>query len=133
MVTFRDRVSGEVYELTDEGIIITERLAEMFELSTGDEMTFYSDEREFTAKITAITEHYAMHFIYMTPALYEDILGEEVLMNSVFTIMSDDGKEAQEKLANTLTEYDGVLALSQERQWIPLTIPYRISTTSWCS
>lgn len=115
MVTFRDRVSGEVYELTDEGIIITERLAEMFGLSAGDEMTFYSDEREFTAKITAITEHYAMHFIYMTPALYEDILGEEVLMNSVFTIMSDDGKEAQEKLANTLTEYDGVLALSFSR------------------
>ena len=53
MVLFRDMDSGEIYHLSDEGVIITERFSEIFELSPGDEITFYSEDTEFTAKITA--------------------------------------------------------------------------------
>lgn len=115
MATFRSRTTGEEYELSDDGIIITERLSEIAKLYAGDEITFYCGDIRFTAKITAVAENYAAHFIYMTPKLYEKLSGETFSENSVFTIMSDDGKEAQDKLANTLTEYDGVLALSFSR------------------
>lgn len=112
MAAFQSRTTGEKYELSDDGIIITERFSEIAKLYAGDEITFYCDDIRFTAKITAVAENYAAHFIYMTPGLYEELSGEDFAENSVFTIMSDDGKEAQDKLANTLTEYDGVLALS---------------------
>ncbi|MBR3935399.1 MAG: ABC transporter permease [Oscillospiraceae bacterium] len=67
---------------------------------------------QFTAKITAVSENYAMHFIYMTPTLYREIIGEAPQNNTAFTIMSDDAQNAQDELAHVLTEYDGVLGLS---------------------
>ncbi len=115
MVTLKNRATGEIYKLTDDGVVITERFADIFGLSAGDEITFYCDDMQFTAKITAVSENYAMHFIYMTPALYEKIIGEPPENNTVFTIMSDRGEEAQDDIAHTLTEYDGVLGLSFSR------------------
>ncbi len=115
MVSFRDRKTKEKYDLTDEGVIITERLAELAEVSVGDEITFICNDVPLTAKITAVSENYAMHFIYMTENLYKDLCGEEMEINTVFTIMSDDGKDAQFDLANDLTGYKGVLALSFSR------------------
>ena len=112
MVLFRDMDSGEIYHLSDEGVIITERFSEIFELSPGDEITFYSEDTEFTAKITAVAENYAMHFIYMTEELYTELCGEIPETNSVFTIMSDTSHEVQDRLAHTLMEYESVLALS---------------------
>ena len=115
MVSFRDRKTKEKYDLTDEGVIITERLAELAEVSVGDEITFICNDVPLTAKITAVSENYAMHFIYMTENLYKALCGEEMEINTVFTIMSDDGKDAQFDLANDLTGYKGVLALSFSR------------------
>ena len=112
MICFRDPETGEIYELSDNGVIITERLAEKFGLSVGDEFTFYCDDVELTAEIEGIAENYAMHFIYMTADCFEDISGEKPEINSVFATMSETDEETQEELANTLMSYDGVLALT---------------------
>ena len=112
MVCFRDPETGEIHELSDSGVIITERLAEKFELSPGDEFTFYCNDVEFTAKIDGIAENYAMHFIYMSGDCYKKLSGEEPEINSVFSIMSETDGETQEELAKTLMSYDGVLALT---------------------
>jgi putative ABC transport system permease protein len=112
MILFRDMKNGEIYELSDEGVIITQRFSEKYDINAGDEITFYSDDKEFSAKVTAVSENYAMHFIYMTDALYEEIRGEKPETNAVLTIMSENGYEAQDELANTLMELDGVLALT---------------------
>ena len=112
MISFRDKDSGEIYELSDSGVIITPRLAEKFGLSPGDEFTFYCDNIELTAKIDAVAENYTMHFIYMSGEYYKKLSGEEHKVNSVFTVMSDSGQEAQDELATKLMTYDGVLALT---------------------
>ncbi len=112
IILFRDMDSGEIEHLSDDGVIITKRLSEMFELYPGDEITFYSDDVKFTSKITAVTENYAMHFIYMTSDLYFDICNAKPIMNSVFTIMSDNSLESRNALALDLMEYESVLALS---------------------
>ncbi|MBE6900590.1 MAG: FtsX-like permease family protein [Ruminococcaceae bacterium] len=112
MICFRDPETEEIHELSEDGIIVTERFAEKFELSPGDEFTFYCDDAELTARIDGIAENYAMHFIYMSGECYENLTGEEPEINSVFAIMSATDGETQEELANTLMEYDGVLALT---------------------
>lgn len=111
-ILLRELESGEKIDLTDEGVVITERFARIFGLLPGDEITFYCEDLEFTAKITGIAEHYAMHFIYMTDALYEKLSGEKPETNAVITILSDDGEKNRDSLAKTLTEHEGVLALS---------------------
>ena len=111
-ILLRNLETGEKIELTDEGIVITERFAQIFGLLPGDEITFYCEDKEFTAKITGVAEHYAMHFIYMTEELYQKLSGEKPEINAVITTLSDSSEESREALAKTLTEHDGVLALS---------------------
>ena len=112
MIHLKDRKTGKEHELTDDGIVITERLSEMAGLSEGDEMTFLCGGEEITAKITAIAENYTLHFIYMSPELYESVCGRAADYNTVFAGLSDDSEEARDELASDLMSYDGVLALS---------------------
>ena len=49
---------------------------------------------------------------YMTEELYHKLSGEKPEINAVITTLSDSSEESREALAKTLTERDGVLALS---------------------
>ena len=112
VVKFNDRVTGDPLELTDDGVIITERFAELSGLSAGDEFTFTCGGEEITAKVSAVTENYTLHFVYMTENLYEKLCGAKPSYNTYFTIMKDTGDEAQKEIGERLMSLDGVQALS---------------------
>lgn len=112
VVKFNDRVTGDPFELTDDGVIITERFAELSGLSAGDEFTFTCGGEEITAKVSAVTENYTLHFVYMTENLYEKLCGAKPSYNTYFTIMKDIGDEAQKEMGERLMSLDGVQALS---------------------
>ncbi len=111
-IKLKNRVTGEAYGLSDDGIIVTERFSEVTGLSAGDEMTFTCGDEQFTVNIDAVAENYTMHFFFMSENLYEKLCGKAPEHNSVFTKMSDDGETAQSELASELIGYDGVMALS---------------------
>lgn len=112
LILFRDRKSGKAYELSNDGVIITERFSEIANLSVGDEFAFYCDGILFETKVDAITENYAMHFIYMTDTLYSELSKDDMKANMVFTVMSNTDNESQDKLAQRLMPLEGVLGLS---------------------
>lgn len=112
VVKLNDRVTGDPFELTDDGVIITERFAELSGLSAGDEFTFTCGGEEITAKVSAVTENYTLHFVYMTENLYEKLCGAKPSYNTYFTIMKDTGDEAQKEMGERLMSLDGVQALS---------------------
>lgn len=112
VVKFKNRVTDKPYELTDDGVIITERFAELAKLSVGDEFTFSCGDEKITAKVSAITENYTLHFVYMTENLYEKLCGAKPSYNTYFTIMNDTGDEAQKDMGERLMSLDGVQALS---------------------
>ncbi len=111
-VNLRNRVTGKPYELSDNGIIVTERFSEISGVSVGDKMTFTCADEFFTAKVEGIAENYTMHFFFMSDDLYEKLCGKAPEYNAVFTKMSDSGETAQSELASELIGYDGVAALS---------------------
>ena len=112
VVKLKDRVTGKPYELTDDGVVITERFADLAGLSAGDEFTFTCGDEEMTVKVTAVTENYTLHFVYMTENLYEKLCGAKPVYNAYFTIMNDAGDEAQKEMGEKLMSTDGVQALS---------------------
>ena len=112
IVTVKDMNTGERYKLTDDGVIITERFAELSGLSAGDEFTFTCGGEKMTAKITAVAENYTLHFVYMTEGLYEKLCGVKPAYNTYFTVMNDTGEEAQKELGEKLMAMEGVQALS---------------------
>ena len=108
-MTFRDRTSGEIYHLTDDGIILTEKMAKTLDVSRGDPIYIGVDGEEKEVTVTDICENYMEHYVYMTAELYEELYGEEPGYNSIlFDLKNASDKEISDA-GETLLKYDGVM------------------------
>lgn len=73
-VSLRDRITQEPIVLTDEGAVISEKLANLADVGPGDSIEIRNDEMQtYQIPIQAVTENYVNHYIYLTPSLYEEI------------------------------------------------------------
>ncbi len=84
-VVFKDRKTGSSYELQEEGVIITEKLASLLKVRPGD--TIYLDDgnkQKTEVKISAVTENYMMHYVFISPAMYEKLFHKEPNYNTMY-------------------------------------------------
>lgn len=73
-VSLRDRITQEPIVLTDEGAVISEKLANLADVGPGDSIEIRNDEMQtYQIPIQAVTENYVNHYIYLTTSLYEEI------------------------------------------------------------
>ena len=117
-VTVKDRRTGEQYKVTDDGVIINEKLATLLGgVQKGDTITLaLADTKRVTATVTEICENYAHHYVYITEKLYKELSGEEGLPYNCFFFNSEDGDDMTEsdrdELAQELMKIDGVMGVS---------------------
>ena len=108
---FRDRISEERYALSDEGIILTEKAADMLGVKVGDNILLTEEGRnEKKVKVTSICENYAGHYVYLTSSLYEELYGEAPFYNNI--LIKADEELAFEDLQNIgekILTYDHIL------------------------
>ena len=72
MVFCRVVQQRKTYELTDDGVILTEQMAEALGVGEGDTVSITSGENEpVTAVVAHVMENYLMHYVYMTEGCYE--------------------------------------------------------------
>lgn len=96
-ILFNDRKSGERYQLTDDGVIVSEKIAKLFSLREGDNLPLTNNEGQVVqVKIKAIVENYAMHFVYMTPAYYQKVFGEKPKYQSDLLLFNDTLNQQEE-------------------------------------
>ncbi len=109
---FRDRKTGEEYTLSDEGAIITEKIAKEFGLSVGDTIALEREDKDpVEVPIADICENYLYHYLYLTPALYEEVYGEEPEYNSIFFGTEKD-QDTVEEIGTDLLAMDAALNIS---------------------
>lgn len=108
---YRDRISKEKYELSDDGIILTEKAAKLLGVKQGDTIHISEDgKNERKVKIHAICENYAGHYVYMTPDLYEELYEETPFYNNILIKVQDDVSDAKvEKIGEEILEFDDIL------------------------
>lgn len=113
-VHFRDRKTKETYELSDQGVIISEKTAKLLDAKVGD--TIYVKDEENGNKevrIEHICENYMGHYIYFTPTYYEEVFGEAPVYNSIFFAADDSySKEELEDVGEKILAEDEVLSVS---------------------
>ncbi|MBR4306314.1 MAG: ABC transporter permease, partial [Ruminiclostridium sp.] len=116
-VRVKDRKTGDKYPLTDNGVIINEKLATLLgDVKKGDEITVYITETKTARmKITDVCENYASHYLYVSDGYYKSVTNEEAQHNSIF-FMTGDGEKLSEKerdnLAVKLMKIDGMMAVN---------------------
>lgn len=70
--------SHETYELTDDGVIISEKTANLLGVEKGDTVVIRGEEKgNKEVKIAQVCENYMGHYLYLTAGYYEKIYGDE--------------------------------------------------------
>ena len=72
-ISLHNRKSGEKTPLTQDGAVVTEKLAKKLKLSVGDEISVHLDNREQSLKVTGIAENYTFSYVYVSPQQYESL------------------------------------------------------------
>lgn len=104
--------SGDEMTLPESGVIIDQKLSELLKVNVGDSITIDSDGRH-SARIAGIYQNYVAHFIYLTPAAYEDIFGDEAEINTVILNLEDNSNAACEATMEEMLKLHGVSAASR--------------------
>ncbi len=118
-VTFRDRVSHAPIELEDGSVIISERLAQIKELEVGDMFTVADSENQpVELKVGGITEMYMGHFMYATPATYQQAFGSAPSLDSYLVKLKDNKVSNVSKVATDVIKLTGVQTVMQNQSLI---------------
>lgn len=108
-MNFRSRTTGEVYHIQDEGVILTEKMANTLDVSSGDTIYLGADGSEKEVTVTAVCENYMEHYVYMPPELYQELYGKEPEYNSILFDMKDASDQELSQTGEELLKYDGVM------------------------
>lgn len=114
-ITFKVRTTQEALELTDEGVIINEKLAKLLNLQVGDVFDIEDRKKKVQVKVTGICENYAMNYVYMTPKYYKELFNKDVEVNAFMANLKEYTEQSQSTAATRIMGNDSVLGLSNVR------------------
>ncbi len=107
------RQGDDIIPYTDEGAIITKKLATKTDSKVGDLLTVSWTEGsrtvEYQVKVADIVDNYAFHYVYMTPEYYQQVTGGTLTYNYLFCKLTDDITTDQKvQLEKTINSIKGV-------------------------
>lgn len=106
-INLRSRSGKKAHYLSQSGAIITEKLADTLNLKVGESIrVMVNDEQGVSIPVAAITENYALHYIYITSDVYAAVFGSNPAYNYITANLADPNMSAQAKndLAKSLMD-----------------------------
>lgn len=111
-IVLENRVSKEKYSLSDNGVVITEKLAKLLGIKQGEKITIKnSNDKQAEVEVKGITRNYLMHYMYISPEYYESIFGEKVKYNTILLKEQSEVKKSEEsenKLGEKILENSNI-------------------------
>lgn len=114
-IRFRNRTNQKVkYQLSDNGVIITEKMARNLGVKAGDDIYIREEDsnHRMNMKVEAVAENYVNHYIYMTADFYKKLYGEAVQYNEIMVMETAETKEEEEALAERILSLPAVTSIS---------------------
>lgn len=82
-VHLKDRRTGERYTLTEDGAVLTEKMAKTLKVDVGERIFIKNESGEKKeVMIKAICENYMGHYLYLTKGMYEKLYNKKTCFNS---------------------------------------------------
>lgn len=107
-INIKSRTTQEEVNLTNKGIIITEKLAKTFGIKVGDKVKIGDDVKLNEVKVIGIAENYLYNYIYMTPDLYKGAYEKELKYNQFFANTDDLSNDEMQDIAENLKENEKI-------------------------
>lgn len=115
MIFLRSRKGHEAYSLTDSGAVISEKFASKVGLKVGDNVYIRREDggKEYTVPVSAITENYINHYVYISPALYAQIFDGEPEYTNLFVQLTPQAiQNGEDEIAEDLLTHDEILGFA---------------------
>lgn len=74
-INFNDYKTKKKIILSDDGVVISQKLAEKLGVKKGENMTFSYDNTKYTVKVSNIVQQYVSHQVCMSKTFYENLTG----------------------------------------------------------
>lgn len=115
IVSLHTRQGKNELELTDDGVLINEKLSTELGLKVGDTIRISSDSGTSEVRITGIFEQYLNNYVYMTPALYKELYGKEVEYNMMNVVLKSDDEQIESSFSEYCLSDNRIAAVSYVR------------------
>lgn len=113
-VLLNDRKTGQEYRLSSQGVAVSEKLAELFDLKRGDKLPL-KDAQGLVHQVVIeeVVENYVGHFVYMNAAYYQDVFGSEPRYNADLLLFDrQPSSKAEGQMADQLMKNPNVINVS---------------------
>lgn len=113
-INLRDRKTKESYflEMEEDEVILTEKAGSLLNLQAGDTMEIQvEDDKKAQVTVKAITENYAMHYVYMAKETYEKIFDKDLKPNMLYYLAKDINKKGQKAFGEEVLSYPAASAV----------------------
>ena len=101
------------HSIEDTGVLITQKLAQLYAAEVGDTLTLMSDnDEEWTVKIVGILENYIGHTIYMSPKYFETMSGKTLDAPNLHLISYDTNAVDETEIGRDLMNTDEVIGIN---------------------
>ena len=104
-ISLKSRTKGNKYKLNNN-VIVSEKISKLLDLKVGDTIKLKTD-KEYSAKIGAITENYFLHYIYMDKKVYNS-----EYYNTLFLKTNELTEQEEKDLSNIIKQNDTVANIS---------------------
>ncbi len=112
-LSFHSRTKDETYSLTEDQVILTEKMSQLLDVGVGDTITIIDEDRgDKDVKIGAICENYMGHYLYIGNDTYEKLYGARPVHNCIIYQVKEGQESEIEKIGTDLLTYDDVLNVS---------------------
>lgn len=113
VINLIDKKTKEKIELSDNGIIITDKVAELLKVNKGDEVKLIdNNDIQYNFKIDGIVENYVDHYVYMSKDIYEEQMKESYKTNMLLINTNNISNEESEKLTTDIVSYNEVSGIN---------------------
>lgn len=87
-INFNDYKTKKKIILSDDGVVISQKLAEKLGVKKGENMTFSYDNTKYTVKVSNIVQQYVSHQVYMSKTFYENLTGMKSAASILYVDMN---------------------------------------------
>lgn len=112
LISLHTRKNNEELPITNEGVLINEKLAEEFGIKKGDIISLGTDSGNTQAIVCGIYEQYMHNYIYMSPSLYTKLYSKDVIYNMLDVKLAETSVEAENVFSAELLKNKNIAAVN---------------------
>lgn len=113
VINLIDKEIGKNIELSESGIIVTDKIAQLLNVKKGDNIILIdNNDIEYEFKVEGIVENYVDHYVYMSKDMYEKRMKENYQTNMLLINTNNISEEESENLVREVIDYKEVSGIN---------------------